>query len=469
MSRDPTGSGGAHSSSSVAVRTLAVRLEGVPSPVGFLEGLVGAGGHQLRFTYDPDYRGPALSASLPPRSLPYGDREARTYFDNLLPEGPARRDAVDEGGRPFDDDDVAGLLSVLGGECPGAVMVLPPGMPPPKVPGVLSRDYDLLTDDEVARDLRAVAAGSLPPEVERASLPGVQRKLALAHDAQTQTFLRPKAKGIPTSYLLKLAPRQDPKFEGIIANEALCMRVAGLLGLPVAHTERLWFGDVEVLGTVRYDRVVSDGKIRRLHQEDGAQALGLDRSLKYEDQARAAGRKAGLLELFGEFSAKTASPAETRDVLRRAAFVNWLLGNNDAHMKNFSLLYPPDGGPPNLAPLYDIVSVEGLPGQWRKMAMAINGVGMASAVRGADIEWLASQDGVPRKTPSGAVRRRLSTFRDLAAGAPDAIDRVVEDGDCTEEEARPMREVVLARTARLNQELGWGLPLAAEVTSRIGP
>lgn len=440
------------------VRTLAVRLEGVDQPVGILHGLVGNGGHRIRFTYAPGYRGPSLSCSLPPRDAPHGDREARTYFDNLLPEGAVRRAAADESGRPFDEDDVAGLLAVFGGECPGAVMVVPPDAPLPKVPGDLRRDYTLMTDDELADRLRALAAGLPADEMDRASLPGVQPKLALAYDETSDTFLRPKARAVPTTHLLKVAPAREPRFAGVIANEIVCMRAAARLGLPVAEVQRLTFGDVEAIAVRRYDRTIAaDHTVRRLHQEDAAQALGLDRTLKYENNARAAGRAAGLTELLGRFCGFTRVPADTRDLLRRATFANWLLGNNDAHMKNFSLLHPVGGGRPVLAPLYDIVSVEALPGRWTDMAMRMNGMEVAAAVKRPDIEWLAAYDGGDRRPPATVLRRRLAAFRDMAADVLPGIADAVQAGDASEAEARPIQDVVGRRLAILDREFDWHL------------
>lgn len=439
---------------------LSVLLEGQSQPTGVLEGMIGAGGRRIQFTYAQDYAGPALSASMPVRSKPYRDAEARVYFDNLLPEGAARRGiSATSGDRPIDEDDVVGLLAVLGGECPGAVMVMPEGSPPPKVPGVLSRDYELLTDGEVERKLRDVANGIEPGETERASLPGVQRKMALSYQPGSEAFLRVRHRAFPTTHLIKIAPIADPRFAGIVANETICMRVAEDAGLPVAQVGRMSIGALDALLVTRYDRIVGgDGTVRRLHQEDAAQALGLDRTLKYEADARKLSKVAGIRELFGSFAGLTVDPAGSRDILRRAVFLNWVLGNNDAHMKNFSLLHPSDGSPPSLAPLYDIVSVEALPGGWRGMAMNMNGKSVAPAVTGSDIEWLAALEPTEgRRTPASVTRGRLATFRDMASGALNSLSMAVADDLATDAEAAPIRAVVASRLTILNRDLGWGL------------
>ena len=443
-------------------RRLVVRIEGVVSPVGVLEDDLNGDGYRVRFTYAAGYDGPALSASLPPRARPYENAEAQVFFDNLLPEGAQRLSVTpdgSQGARPFDEADVAGLLSVLGGECPGAVMITPEGAPPPKVPGEMPQDYAPLTDQEVERMLRDAASGRNPEQGDRASLPGVQRKVALSYVEAGDFFLRASTPGVPSTHFLKVAPANDPRFLGCIANEVLCMRVAAMVGLPVADVRRISFDDIDALLVRRYDRVVADGMVRRLHQEDAAQALGLGRRLKYEKEAMRASRSAGLTDLMGPFAALTRRPAETRDILRRAVFLNWLFGNNDAHMKNFSLLHPAQGSRPRLAPLYDIVSVEALPGGWTDMAMRIKNTEKGVAVNGDGVKWLAALDAPSQRQPSpGAVRQRLSTFRDMAASVLGAIEAAVSDDDINEQEAEPVRKVVWSRLVILNRDLRWGLP-----------
>lgn len=445
------------------LRRLVVRIEGVATPVGILEDDPMISGHGIKFTYAAKYRGPSLSAFMPPRAAPYGNAEARVYFDNLLPEGAQRMTVVPEGQdgeRPFDEDDVVGLLSVLGGECPGAVMVTLQGEPPPKVPGVLPDDYAPLTDAEVEHMLRDAAHGRLPAQGDRVSLPGVQRKVALSTVDDGETFLRTAAKGVPSTHFLKVDPSNDPRFVGGVVSELICMRVAEAVGLPVADVSMFSLDSLNALLVRRYDREVSrDGTVRRLHQEDAAQALGLDRKLKYEKEARKASKDAGIFVLMGRFAALTAAPGDTRDIIRRAVLLNWIIGNNDAHLKNFSLLYPAGGGTPKLAPLYDVVSVESLPGGWKEMAMSINGVRMAPAVGASEIEWLAAQDGPTLRSPPAAVlRRRLSGFRRIAETVPAAIEQIIADNGVSWEEAAPLRNLIHGRLAILNQTFGWRLP-----------
>src|ERR687894_181042 len=88
--------------------------------------------------------------------------------------------------------------------------------------------------------------------------------------------------------------------------------------------------------------------------------------LKYQADAEKAGLKAGFAELFGVFAAACSPAVDARDAILRAAFANWLLGNSDAHWKNWAARYEarpaavpglPASPLLRLAPFYDVVCV----------------------------------------------------------------------------------------------------------------
>jgi len=291
------------------VRRLAVWLDGAPGRIGTLIGQAAAGSGIL-FTYDSTYlANPSavpLSASLPLRPALYDDAEARAFFDNLLPEGERRRSEALA--RRLDAADVTGLLEVLGVDCPGAVSVLAENAPPIKVPGRLdvASDYEPLDDTGLTALVVDTAAGRPMGGRARFSMAGVQRKLALARNPATGRFLLPLG-GAPSTHILKVEAR-DGEHRGIVANEALCLDVLRRLGLPAVRAERMVIGGVPTLVVTRYDRAVRDGLVTRLHQEDVAQALGVPRELKYEDQAERAGlgpEQRGFTALLGRFAALT--------------------------------------------------------------------------------------------------------------------------------------------------------------------
>jgi len=244
------------------------------------------------------------------------------------------------------------------------------------------------------------------------------------------------------------------------------------LGLPAVHAERTVIAGLNVLLVARYDRVIAGGLVMRRHQEDAAQVLGVLRDLKYEADAEQAGVPAdrrGYAALFGRFAGLTRGPADARLVLVRAAHANWLLGNCDAHLKNFAVLHGMAefgsfrlgqvlGFGLDLAPLYDVVCVAAYPEMDQTLAMRIGQADRWDAVERAD--WLAlAQLMFPgRRVGAGVLARQLDWLRESAAAVLPAIDAAVADGVATRSEAKPIRDVAGSRIRHLNRTLGWDLP-----------
>lgn len=468
-------------SGSGAIR-LAVWLDGAPGRLGTLTGEKEAG-FATSFAYDPDYLARPgavpLSASLPLRSQPFADPQTRAFFDNLLPEGERRRSEALA--RRLDPADVAGLLGALGADCPGATSVLPEGASAAKMPGQVASDYEPLDEERLAALIADVAAGRPLGARARFSVAGVQRKLALARDPVTGRFLLPIG-GAPTTHILKVEAR-DGEHRSIVANEALCLDVFRRLDLPTVQAERRLIGGVPVLVVTRYDREVRDGRVTRLHQEDAAQALGVPRELKYEDDAIEAGlgtEQRGLSALLGRFAGLTRGPGDTRLALLRATMANWLLGNADAHLKNFALLHDEArverfrveqalGFGFDLAPFYDVVCIGAYPEVDQTLAMRIGRAGQWDAVERAD--WLQLAAGLfpgRRRVGAGVLARQFDGLRAMAGAVLPAIDAAVATGIVTRMEAKPVRDVVGARVRHLNRTLGWDIPADTDAPLRRG-
>ena len=145
------------------------------------------------------------------------------------------------------------------------------------------------------------------------------------------------------------------------------MELARAVELPVATvSKRATVSKLPYLLVERYDRDLTADPIRRLHQEDICQALGRPSDRKYQSEGGPS-----VAEVVGLL--RVCSPMASRDLpaLWRALVLNWLIGNCDAHAKNFSLLY--DTGEPMLAPLYDLVSTTIYSALTRRLAMNIDG------------------------------------------------------------------------------------------------
>lgn len=108
--------------------------------------------------------------------------------------------------------------------------------------------------------------------------------------------------------------------------------------------------------------------IERLHQEDFCQALGIVPEQKYQQEGGPS-----LKQSFALVREVSSAPVIDLAQLLDDVVFNYIVGNNDAHGKNLSLLYRPGGGALEirLAPLYDVVSTLYYRELSRDMAMRI--------------------------------------------------------------------------------------------------
>jgi serine/threonine-protein kinase HipA len=149
------------------------------------------------------------------------------------------------------------------------------------------------------------------------------------------------------------------------------MRIAHNLGLRTAPIDTSTFGGRKVIIVKRYDRIVDDaGNVERVHQEDFCQVMSLLPRQKYqEDGGPTLRRIATVLRESARLDSLTR--------LLQATFLNVMVGNGDAHAKNFSLLHHRDGTI-ELAPIYDVMST--LYYEDGDLAMHIDNVRKTSAV-----------------------------------------------------------------------------------------
>ncbi len=117
----------------------------------------------------------------------------------------------------------------------------------------------------------------------RFSLAGAQDKVAVLIE-QGEVYLA--LGGAPSTHILKPAVE---RFEGVVFNEALCMKLAAQAGLPAASVETMKVNGIDCLIVERYDRIHKKGPdaeptIERLHQEDFCQAQGMVSEHKYQKE-----------------------------------------------------------------------------------------------------------------------------------------------------------------------------------------
>jgi serine/threonine-protein kinase HipA len=324
-------------------------------------GALGLVDGRLSFQYSPDWLvqagAVALSHALPLQAAAFDDRHARPFFAGLLPEGQLRR-LIAQQFQVSTQNDFA-LLDHIGGECAGAVSLLAPGTARPALEGDAGVRW--LSDEALAHLLdelpqRPMMAGQ---DGLRLSLAGAQDKLPVVFDGVRVGL---PLRGTPSSHILKPAIRS---LEDTVSNEGFCMALAGAMQLKPALTEVRSVLGRRFLLVERYDRAVeAQGQLQRLHQEDFCQALGVVPELKYQNEGGP-----DLPQCFELVRRLTRLSAPQVLRLIDAVVFNALIGNHDAHAKNFSVLYA--GPSPVLAPLYDVLSTAIYPTLTPKMAMKL--------------------------------------------------------------------------------------------------
>lgn len=303
-------------------------------PAGTLVETVGGG---TRFTYRADWRGGDIGCCLP--SIRREHEWAvglHPFFQHIGSEGWLREQKA-RAAHVVEDDDL-GLLLRYGADCIGAVSVRAP-------------------ED----------AGSLPEITEAMANPGrtvsgVQRKLLVARNADNR--LVPAAATGPAPYIAKF---NSESIDSLVRNEALSLRwTAAVLG----KTEVTEFATALIAGldevalvVTRFDRTPDGGKLRL---EDCAQILQKPRGQDYAGKYDAAYED--VAAVIGRYSSRPQIDL-ARLFRRLIAFV--LIGNCDAHLKNFSLLETPDGL--RLSPAYDVVNTALYDGFDQVLALSIDG------------------------------------------------------------------------------------------------
>ena len=354
----------------------------------------------LSFEYDDDYTrraepAPPLSTCLPLAGQPFHHARVTNWFEGLLPEGARREFLARVVGTsshiPWD------LLNAAGAECAGAVQTVGPEHHD-------APHWITLSETDLARILESTPVEPLASMSRKAriSIAGVQDKIVVYLTDQGDWAL-PLA-GAPSTYIFKPQPDTFPE---LVENEHFCMSLARAAGLDAAVTSIMPIAFKPVLIISRYDRrTTPENLIERVHQEDFAQALG--RRQKYQSDGGPTLREIGAIP-----------GANPRALFDRVVF-SWLIGNCDAHAKNYSILEPgtPDA---RLAPAYDLVCTECYPGLDDTLAIRI---GKATRPQEVQAHHLRRAGADLTIDPEEAIERAKA----LAERTGEAIAKVRNDG-----------------------------------------
>ena len=216
-------------------------------------------------------------------------------------------------------------------------------------------------------------------------------------------------------WLLKLDSASVP---GLVANEFATMEWARAAGFEVpecavvppealpAPIRRLDPPDHPAFLIKRYDR----GANGRIHQEDMAQVIGLYPECKYGEQERPECPPISYTQLLSILLGL--SKEDYLEGLRRLALMV-ATGNDDAHLKNWSLVYP-DGIRPRLSPLYDQVAIAAWRDATVHWALVWNGRrNMAKRTTDSSISKLAERLGESGSEAVAVVRSVLEALAEV--------------------------------------------------------
>ncbi len=191
--------------------------------------------------------------------------------------------------------------------------------------------------------------------MSKMSIQGVQPKMSARLSIKESCFIPVSRGGI---FLLKPEVLHYPE---IPQNEDLTMKLAKSCGIDVPLHGLIYAKDRSMLYFIRrFDR---KGKTGKVHTEDFAQISGKDRDTKYDYSME---RTARLIDEFCTF------PAVEKIKLFRRTLFSFLVGNEDMHLKNFSIIH--EDGRISLSPAYDLVNTWiALPEAREELALPLKG------------------------------------------------------------------------------------------------
>jgi len=348
----------------MAVLNVYIEIKGQQVKAGILEGNTYL---DTCFVYDSEYIKQAfarpISISLPLQQERFSAHETKIFFESLLPEGFSRKSVANWA--KVNEEDYVTLLECLGKECIGAIQIS-------KDERITEYGYVPVDNRELIELAREGATKSTEMLMEsHISLAGASGKVGLYYDEADDKWLKPY--GIAAStHIIK---QSHVRLDHLVLNENICMLAARRLNIDVPKSFIVNVGtgkDEELLYAIeRFDRLrMGDGGIctpHRLHQEDFAQALGIPASEKYEIEDKDYLKR--MFELITDYSA---NPIEDGLKLWDRIILNYLIGNTDAHVKNYGLIYSDDLKSIRLSPAYDIVCTR-IYGNRNDMSIMING------------------------------------------------------------------------------------------------
>ena len=360
------------------------------------------------FQYSPN-AGRILSLSLPIQKAPFDNKQCRGFFNGLLPESEHTRIAIGKkyGINPKND---FSILQAIGYDCAGAVSFFDSSdtqTPSKYLQETYEIEYTPLEEKALEKFINELPQKPLATAIDdiRLSLAGAQDKTSvIVVDGQIGI---PKS-NVPTSHILKPAING---FNETIENEFTCIKTAEKLGIKVPDVKIGYANKTKYFLIQRYDREIINNEIKRIHQEDFCQASNIPCIYKYQSEGGVDFKRCF------EILRATSQPAVAINQFIQIMIFNYLIGNNDAHGKNFSILHY-DSGEIKFAPAYDILCSQVYPELSNKMAMKIGGHYKHDEILLRHFEKLANENDISFTQLKKVIKNQCETL-------PDVVDDVI--------------------------------------------
>ncbi|MDI4510959.1 type II toxin-antitoxin system HipA family toxin [Moraxella osloensis] len=384
--------------------------------VGYLAGFDN-GKNVLTFAQEfaLDNNRPTLSLTTRP-DFPFADRrlmeqwvhrqKINPILSNLLPEG-ALRLLLTQGLKIHPDNEFE-LLAYLGRDLPGALVV--ESIEPEAIPHYI---FDIANGRESATLL---PTSDLLPIYAHFSLAGVQMKFSMTHQRGRFTLPNTAKNSDLGDWIIKTP---SAVHQGVAENEYSMMRLAKMAGVDIPNIKLVDLEQLDNLPTLhlpnepyayaieRFDRdkVIENHatmNVSRIHSEDFAQILG-----KYPHDKYQGGNYNQIAQILYQYSQD--GLADIKQLARRL-LINILLGNGDAHLKNWSVIYP-DGFHLRLSPAYDIVFTKAYIANETNLALNLGKRKNWYQIELTDFEYWAKKADIPWRVVKSELAEMLSIAR----------------------------------------------------------
>ena len=361
-----------------------------------------------------DENRPTMSLTTRP-DFPYADKrltqqwvhrqKLNPILSNLLPEG-ALRSLLTQGLKIHSDNEFD-LLAYLGHDLPGALVV--ESLEIDDVPGYI---FDA---NHISASPRLIVPPDQLPLNANFSLAGVQIKFSMSHQGGRFTLPNTQNTSVLGDWIIK-----TPSIihSSVAENEYSMMILAQIAGVDIPNIQLV---RLEQLGNLpkinlpnesyayaieRFDRQkdASSSHVNRTHSEDFAQILGKYAHDKYEG-----GSYTQIAKILYQYSED--GLADIKQLARRL-LVNILLGNGDAHLKNWSVIYP-DRYHLRLSPAYDIVFTKAYIPNETSLALNLGKSKNWYQINLADFEYWARKADIPWRVVKPELLEVIDIARSL--------------------------------------------------------